>query len=205
MNAFMGRDVTFGADADEVVFLGNAQQLPVVGADPYLNRLLIRFCEETRSHRAVGSTFGIEVENAIAPLLPHGKARAPEIARRLGMSPRTLQRRLAAEGLTFSTVLDGLRADLARRSCGMWACPFPKSRGCSATGNLVRSPTPTNAGPAGRREKHARPKKDRPRLLYSIGRDHRDHISAAIINESFETSTRGRAHARHGILQERCM
>jgi AraC-like DNA-binding protein len=115
MNAFMGRDVTFGADADEVVFLGNAQQLPVVGADPYLNGLLIRFCEETRSHRAVGSTFRIEVENAIAPLLPHGKARAPEIARRLGMSPRTLQRRLAAEGLTFATVLDMLRADLARR------------------------------------------------------------------------------------------
>jgi AraC-like DNA-binding protein len=31
------------------------------------------------------------------------------------MSPRTLARRLAAEGLTFSTVLDRLRADLAQR------------------------------------------------------------------------------------------
>jgi AraC-like DNA-binding protein len=39
----------------------------------------------------------------------------PEIARRLGMSPRTLGRRLAAEALTFSSVLDRLRADLARR------------------------------------------------------------------------------------------
>ena len=115
MNAFMGRDVTFGADADEVVFLGNAQQLPVVDSDPYLNRLLVRFCEEARSHRSVGSTFRVSVENAIAPLLPHGKARAPEIARRLGMSPRTLVRRLAAEGLTFVTVLDRLRADLAQR------------------------------------------------------------------------------------------
>jgi len=115
MDAFMGHDVTFGADADEVIFLGNAQQLPVLGADPYLNRLLIKFCEEARSHRTVSSTFRVDVENAIAPLLPHGKARAPEIARRLGVSPRTLVRRLAAEGLTFSTVLDRLRADLARR------------------------------------------------------------------------------------------
>jgi len=115
MDAFMGHDVTFGADADGVVFLGNAQQLPVLGADPYLNRLLIKFCEEARSHRTVSSTFRVDVENAIAPLLPHGKARAPEIARRLGVSPRTLVRRLAAEGLTFSTVLDRLRADLARR------------------------------------------------------------------------------------------
>jgi AraC-like DNA-binding protein len=39
----------------------------------------------------------------------------PEIARRLGMSPRTLARRLAEEGLTFSTVLEGLRTALARR------------------------------------------------------------------------------------------
>ena len=115
MDAFMGRNVTFGAGADEVVFLGTAQQTPILGADPYLNRLLVRFCEEARSHRAASSTFRVGVENEIAPLLPHGKAHVPEIAGRLGMSTRTLARRLATEGLTFSTVLDRLRADLARR------------------------------------------------------------------------------------------
>ena len=115
MDAFMGREVTFGADADQIVFPGTAQQMPVLGADPYLNRLLVRYCEEARAHRAATSTFRTRVENAIAPLLPHGKASAPEIARRLGMSPRTLGRQLAAEGLNFSTVLDRLRADLARR------------------------------------------------------------------------------------------
>jgi AraC-like DNA-binding protein len=115
MDAFMGREVTFGADADEVVFIGTAPQMPVLGADPYLNRLLVRYCEEARSHRAATSTFRVSVENAIAPLLPHGKARAPEIASRLGVSPRTLVRRLAAEGLTFATVLDRLRSDLAQR------------------------------------------------------------------------------------------
>jgi hypothetical protein len=107
----MGREVSFGADADEVIFPGTAERMPILGADPYLNRLLVKFCEEARSHRAATSTFRIGVENEIAPLLPHGKARAPEVARRLGLSPR----RLAAEGLTFSTVLDRLRADLARR------------------------------------------------------------------------------------------
>jgi AraC-like DNA-binding protein len=115
MDAFMGREVTFGADADEVTFLGTVRQLPILGADPYLNRLLVKYCDEARSHRAASGTFRVSVENAIAPLLPHGKARAPEIASRLGVSPRTLVRRLAVEGLTFSTVLDRLRADLARR------------------------------------------------------------------------------------------
>jgi AraC-like DNA-binding protein len=41
-------------------------------------------------------------------------ARATEIARRLGMSHRTLARRLASEGLTLSVILDELRASLAR-------------------------------------------------------------------------------------------
>ena len=50
----------------------------------------------------------------MAPLLPHGKANAVEIARLLGMSHRTLARRLAAEGLTFSDIADELKSDLAR-------------------------------------------------------------------------------------------
>jgi AraC-like DNA-binding protein len=55
------------------------------------------------------------VENASAPLLPHGRAPADEIARQLGMSLRTLERRLGSEGLTFSSILSELRFDLARR------------------------------------------------------------------------------------------
>jgi AraC-like DNA-binding protein len=47
--------------------------------------------------------------------LPHGTARADEIARKFGMSQRTLARRLALERLTFAGILDDLRSDLARR------------------------------------------------------------------------------------------
>ena len=36
------------------------------------------------------------------------------MARKLGLSRRTLARRLAAEGLTFAGIVDQLRADLAR-------------------------------------------------------------------------------------------
>jgi AraC-like DNA-binding protein len=116
LDTFMGCAVDFGADTDEVAFPGTVTQMPVVNADPHLNRLLIKYCEEARSHRVAGEgRFRVGLENAIAPLLPHGKARADEIARRLGMSPRTLARRLATEGLTFAAVLNELRADLARR------------------------------------------------------------------------------------------
>jgi AraC-like DNA-binding protein len=55
------------------------------------------------------------VENAIAPLLPHGKPAFSEIAQKLHLSPRTLARRLAAEGTTFARVLDEMRRELAAR------------------------------------------------------------------------------------------
>jgi len=56
-----------------------------------------------------------DVENAIASLLPHGMARVDEVARKLGMSRRTLARRLASEGSSFSEVMNRLRLDLAQR------------------------------------------------------------------------------------------
>jgi AraC-like DNA-binding protein len=67
-----------------------------------------------RGHRSRG-VFRASVENAIVPLLPHGKARADIIARELGLSARTLARRLEAEGQVFSSVVRTLREDLARR------------------------------------------------------------------------------------------
>jgi AraC-like DNA-binding protein len=116
LKKFLGCDVIFGAATDEVAFPGTVKQMPVVAADPYLNKLLIKYCEEARSHRQPGRlTFRVAVENAIAPLLPHGRARADEIARRLGMSLRTLARRLESEGLTFTGILNELRVDLAKR------------------------------------------------------------------------------------------
>ena len=49
------------------------------------------------------------------PLLPHDKANAKDVARKLGMSQRTLARHLASEGLTFVKMLQELRLDLAKR------------------------------------------------------------------------------------------
>ncbi len=48
-------------------------------------------------------------------LLPGGSCTAAELARFLHVDRRTLQRRLAVEGLTFSGLLDQVRAELARR------------------------------------------------------------------------------------------
>jgi AraC-like DNA-binding protein len=113
---FFGRDIEFRASTDEVTFATTIRQTPVVSADPFLNKLLIAYCEEALARRPANlGSFRSVVENAIVPLLPHGKAGAAEIARRLGVSRRTFARRLSLEGVNFSQVLQGLRSDLAER------------------------------------------------------------------------------------------
>jgi AraC-like DNA-binding protein len=111
-----GCDVVFGSDSDEMIFPQLAKSLPIANADPFLNSLLVKYCDEALSQRrGRAGTWRLRVENAIAPLLPHGQADMPGVAQRLGMSQRTLARRLDSEGLKFVEVVDSLRFDLAKR------------------------------------------------------------------------------------------
>jgi AraC-like DNA-binding protein len=116
LRSFYRCELNFGAEVDEITFPISIRNTPIVSVDPYLNKLLIKYCEEALAHRKISrSALGVSVENAIAVLLPHGKAQMSVIARKLGMSRRTLARRLASEGLTFAGVLNALRHDLAKR------------------------------------------------------------------------------------------
>ena len=116
MAAYFGPNISFGAKADELTLTEGAKDEKVTSADPYLNELLVANCEQALAHRRTRrGAFRAAVENAIVPLLPHGKARAAPIAAKLGLSQRTAARRLASEGVTFSAVLEGLRGDLARQ------------------------------------------------------------------------------------------
>jgi AraC-like DNA-binding protein len=116
MSRFVGTTVEFGADRDEFALSANARELPLIHADAYLNNLLLKYCEAALSDRRGDmSQLRTRVENAISSLLPHGRVVADDVARSLGMSKRTLARRLSDEGLNFTEVLQQLRRDLAVR------------------------------------------------------------------------------------------
>src|SRR4051794_6231470 len=115
-NRFFGCRTEFAAPYDAVVFRDECRWLPVVSADPHLSGILVRYCEETLASRKQGrDSFRVRVENVIASLLPHGKPQASVVARKLNLSPRTLARRLADESLSFASVLDEMRQELALR------------------------------------------------------------------------------------------
>jgi AraC-like DNA-binding protein len=116
MARFVGTAVEFGATTDEFALNANARELPLIHADPYLNNLLLKYCEAALTDRRGDvSQLRARVENAISSLLPHGRVVVDDVARSLGMSKRTLARKLSDEGLNFTKVLQQLRRDLAVR------------------------------------------------------------------------------------------
>jgi AraC-like DNA-binding protein len=116
MARFVGTKVEFGADTDEFALNVNARELPLIHADSHLNDLLLKYCEAALADRRGDmSQLRTRVENAISSVLPHGRVRVEDVARSLGMSKRTLARRLSDEGLNFTEILQQLRRDLAVR------------------------------------------------------------------------------------------
>ena len=114
--SFFGGKVEFGSDFDEIVLPSGAGDLQLVNADPYLNKIIVRDCEAFLAERRSNvGPFRTRVENAIAPLLPHASARASVVAQALGMSERTMGRKLAQEGSSFTEILQQLRSEMAVR------------------------------------------------------------------------------------------
>jgi AraC-like DNA-binding protein len=116
MARFVGTKVEFGSDRDEFALNLDVRELPLVHSDSYLNELLVKYCEAALADRRDDtSQLRTKVENAIASVLLHGKVLVEDVARGLGMSERTLARKLSDEGLNFTQILQQLRRDLAVR------------------------------------------------------------------------------------------
>jgi len=113
---FFGTDVEFGASADEIVFPAAVASLPLTQRDNYLNDLLRRYADEALAGRPrqLGRVRSA-VEEILPKLLPHGKPNASKVAEQLGMSKRTLARKLNAEAVAFADILDHIRCALAQR------------------------------------------------------------------------------------------
>jgi len=89
-------------------------RLPLITADPKLLRVLRPYCDAAAKERNIKpGTLRSAVEGEVEKLLPHGKAKAENVAEALALSLRTLGRRLADEGTTYGEVVDQLRKSLA--------------------------------------------------------------------------------------------
>jgi AraC-like DNA-binding protein len=82
--------------------------LPLVTAEPLLGDYLEHWAN-ARLDQLEGTTFIDEVRSAIADALRACALHIESVARRLGTTPRSLQRKLRADGMTFRALVDGIR------------------------------------------------------------------------------------------------
>ena len=84
---------------------------PINDADPDMARHVTKYAEQASSAR--DAAFGDKVRDLIVLMLPNGACSADRVAQTLAMDRRTLQRHLAAEGTSFTLLLESTRRNLA--------------------------------------------------------------------------------------------
>ncbi|MGO4394396.1 AraC family transcriptional regulator [Variovorax sp. M-6] len=105
----------FGQPHDSIVFRRGDLDLPLVSANPTVAALFEDAAErDLVAHRSPPDTTQA-VREALRQLLHGDVPSIEQVAGVLCVSERTLQRRLAREGLRFSTLLDEARLEMARR------------------------------------------------------------------------------------------
>lgn len=107
--------VTFGAPANEFIFDSSTLALPLVKADPGLCAVLDRHAKELLTKYPREDTLVERTRKLIRDELSGGDASLDRLAAKLGMSGRTLQRKLREHGTSHQELLDEMRSDLAMR------------------------------------------------------------------------------------------
>lgn len=110
----LGMLPAFGADAHLAVFDAALLAMPVPNADIQLYPVLQQHAERLLRERArAGDGIAAQVRAAIVRNLAHDRVRLAQVAQALGMSARSLQRKLAEAGTSYQAVLDQARHQLA--------------------------------------------------------------------------------------------
>ena len=112
--AFFGCPVRFAAGENALLFSAGLLAQPLVQADAALN---LAMCDEARkaiARRDGEADVATLVRQVLVPLMPKCEATLKHVAAGMGITPRTLQRRLAGAGFSFQALLEDVRRELAQ-------------------------------------------------------------------------------------------
>ncbi|AXQ27614.1 AraC family transcriptional regulator [Solimonas sp. K1W22B-7] len=107
-----GHAVEFGRPHADLVVPSGFLARSLSGTVAALHRLSLEYLK--LAFEGGGKTIGEQVEEILRRALSSTRGRREVVSRLLGLHPRTLQRRLEAEGLVFSDIVDAVRRDQAR-------------------------------------------------------------------------------------------
>lgn len=112
---YYGGPVYFGLSRNVLVLERNDLDLSFPGHNPELLALLTPALERALDMRLRQRTLSERIRAVLKRTLPGRRPDIAAVARELGTSERTLQRRITAEGTTFRDLLQDARRELARQ------------------------------------------------------------------------------------------
>ena len=118
LEAHFGCRVQFDADRNVLFFRTSDLERPFVTHNAELLAMIGPQLEAELGARAQGQTLGERVKGAVKRMLAGQRPSLRIVAQRMGLSSRTLQRRLTEGGLTFQELVEDARRELARHYLG---------------------------------------------------------------------------------------
>ena len=110
---FFGCEVAFNAPTTRLEFDTTCLALPMRKADPALAQLLDQQAEQVLRQVSQVPAIVDAWRRTLVPLIREGKTSLAALAEAHHTSPRTLQRRLSEQGMSFQQLLDDTRRHLA--------------------------------------------------------------------------------------------
>jgi AraC-like DNA-binding protein len=113
-DAFFASEIRFDAGYDGLEFDRDTLAIPLPGADSDLSHFLVEHLRAvTGDPAAVSATLEGRLRQAICRRLGHQTPAMDAFAQELGMSTRTLRRRLLDQGTSYHSILDRVRREFA--------------------------------------------------------------------------------------------
>src|SRR5579871_3387710 len=112
-DSFFKTRTLFDSGFDGFVLRSGDLSAPIRTADAAMTRYIKHYVEEVMAQPVI--TTDATVRKLVFALLPTGRCSSDAVAQRLGVDRKTVHRRLAARGETFSSILNEARIELAQR------------------------------------------------------------------------------------------
>ncbi len=113
--AWFDAPVRFGAEQTQLVLPAAALEASLHSADPKLLAILTRAADELARQAPSEPTLTASAKRVLREALRSDQATIDEVAAKLGLTSRSLQRRLKDEGTAFQTLREDVRRELAQR------------------------------------------------------------------------------------------
>ncbi len=110
--------VTFSAPVNQLVLPRAVLDASLVSSDPQLLAILTRAADELHARAPEEPTLAAQVARVLRDALRDDEGHVEIVAKRLGLTARSLQRRLKDEGSSFNAVREQVRKDLSKRYLG---------------------------------------------------------------------------------------